>query len=196
MAIKTFTAVSGQSVYDICLNCYGTLDLLYKLLKDSGIDSVNIIPYSGQKFTYDDSLVIDINVFQTTTLSGKRYATNFSNYGSTFYTVEQNPNGNTNPNKNPVNPDNPVNPIEMYESVKQAQYTAGSDGETTISIVDVEGNPLNGKRVISIEKEIKPLKTTEWFFNTNTSVLTLLGGVTVDAGQTLYILYSETITTT
>lgn len=195
MAIKTFKAVTGQSIMDICINCYGTLDRLYKLLVDSGVDNINVTPYSGQPFTYDDSLVVDVNVYQSTTLSGKRYATNYSNYGSTFYVVEQNPNSNTNPNKNPVNPDNPVNPVEMSEVVYETVYTAAVDGETIISITDVNGNPLTGKRVISIAKEISNLKPSQWYFNPLTSSLALVSGTTVDAGQTLYILYAETITT-
>jgi hypothetical protein len=34
--LKNYKAVNGQSIYDVCLNTYGTLDRLIKQLVDSG----------------------------------------------------------------------------------------------------------------------------------------------------------------
>lgn len=55
--IKEFIAVDGSTVYDVCLNTYGTLNLLAKLMLDSGHDGVNTYPVAGQVFLYDESLV-------------------------------------------------------------------------------------------------------------------------------------------
>lgn len=57
MAIKTFKAVDMSTIYDVCLNTYGTFDYLVKLMVDNGFDGVNTYPTAGQVFSYDDSLV-------------------------------------------------------------------------------------------------------------------------------------------
>lgn len=194
--IKTFTSVYGQSIFDVCLNCYGTLDLLYKVIQDSGVDSVNDTPKSGQIYTYDDSLVVDVNVYQRTTLSGIKYATNVGNNGSVYYVIDQNPNSNTNPNNNPTDPYTPppLNPDNnMYEQVIETTYTAGADGENVIPLEDINGNPLGNVRIVAIEKETKPIPPLSYLYNANTSTLSLLPGYEMYGGQTLFILYAKTI---
>jgi hypothetical protein len=57
MAIKTFQAVDMSTIYDVCLNTYGNLDLLVKLMVDNNFEGVNSYPVAGQLFTYDDTLV-------------------------------------------------------------------------------------------------------------------------------------------
>ena len=196
MAIRTFTAVYGQSIFDVCLNCYGSLDLLYKIIQDSGVDSVNDTPKSGQVYTYDDSLVVDQNVFQRTTLSGIKYATNLGNNGSVYYVIEQNPNSNTNPNNNPTDPyiPPPLNPVNnMYEQITETTYTAGADGENVMALEDIDGNPLGNVRIVQIEKETKPIPPTAYLYNANTSVLSLLPGYEMYGGQTLFILSAKMI---
>jgi hypothetical protein len=39
-----FVAVKGSSMLDVCLNTYGTFDLLAKLIKDNNVDGVNYRP--------------------------------------------------------------------------------------------------------------------------------------------------------
>lgn len=197
MAIRTFTAVYGQSIFDVCLNCYGSLDLLYKLIQDSNVDSVNEIPRSGQVYTYDDSLVVDQNVFQRTTLSGIKYATNLGNNGSVYYVIEQNPNSNTNPNNNPTDPyiPPPNQHGNMYEQMIETIYTAGADGESVIALTKIDGTtPLGTVRIVQIEKETKPIPPAGYIYNPTTSILTLLPGYEMYAGQTLFVLYAQTIT--
>jgi len=193
MAIQTFTAVYGQSLLDVCLNCYGTLDQFYKLLQDSGVDNANDTPLSGQNFTYDDELVVDVNVYQKITLSGVKYATNFGNNGNVLAIVDQNPNGNTNPNQNPSNPYIPTNPtMSVYQKTSETYYTAGANNETLITLADINGNPLTNKSILQIELETKPLKPTEYTWNPNTSQVSIPKGVF--KGQTLFVLYQEMIT--
>ncbi|WP_188315941.1 hypothetical protein [Chitinophaga agrisoli] len=173
------------------------MDLLYKLIQDSGVDSVNDIPKSGQVYTYDDSLVVDQNVFQRTTLSGIIYATNLGNNGSVYYIIDQNPNSNTNPNNNPTDPyiPPPLNPVNnMYEQVIETTYTAGVDGENVISLTQIDGvTPLGAVRIVQIENETKPMPPAGYLYNSNTSTLSLLPGFEMYAGQTLFILYAKTI---
>lgn len=52
-------SLSGQTMYDLCLMSYGTLDLLLKLCTDNNVDNVNYIPGTGQTFIYDSELVVN-----------------------------------------------------------------------------------------------------------------------------------------
>ena len=61
--IDTYTAKDGQSIYDVCLNTYGTLNLLFKLIKDNKISSTNEQRLAGKVFTFDTSLIIDNSIF-------------------------------------------------------------------------------------------------------------------------------------
>lgn len=60
--MKTFAAVDGQSLLDVCLNVYATLDYLVKLMKDNGVDNVNADVLSGQQFLYDDTISADQSI--------------------------------------------------------------------------------------------------------------------------------------
>jgi hypothetical protein len=55
--IKEFKAVSNSTIYDICLNTYGTLDLLVKLMADNNHNGVTVYPLAGAIYKYDESLV-------------------------------------------------------------------------------------------------------------------------------------------
>lgn len=52
-----FTAVSNSTIYDVCLNTYGTLNLLVKLMDDNDFEGVNTYPSNGQIFLFDENLV-------------------------------------------------------------------------------------------------------------------------------------------
>lgn len=46
----------GQSIYDLCLQVYGTLDLLIKFCMDNGVTDLSDIPKQVQ-YAYDKNLV-------------------------------------------------------------------------------------------------------------------------------------------
>lgn len=80
--MKTFTAISNSTIYDVCLNTYGTLDHLVKLMDDNGHEGVDVDPVNGQVFQYDESFVNNISVNNTgspaavgSTLLSVKYAT-------------------------------------------------------------------------------------------------------------------------
>jgi hypothetical protein len=75
---QNYKAVNGQSLLDICLNTYGTTDLLYKLLQDNNIPCLDYTPVTGQAFVYDDDLVIDQGVTQYFNQTGTKYATDIN----------------------------------------------------------------------------------------------------------------------
>ena len=80
--MKTFTAISNSTIYDVCLNTYGTLDYLVKLMVDNNHAGVDVFPTNGQIFVYDETLVNKIftsNAPQVGQISGilspTKYAT-------------------------------------------------------------------------------------------------------------------------
>lgn len=62
--MQNYNSVNGQSLLDVCLSVYGTLDYLYKLIVDNNINGVDYEPSTGQVFVYDDSLTVNSNAFQ------------------------------------------------------------------------------------------------------------------------------------
>ena len=67
--MKEFIAISNSTIYDVCLNTYGTLDYLVKLMVDNNITDINTNPINGQIFLYDDTLINKIsNVNNNTNL--------------------------------------------------------------------------------------------------------------------------------
>lgn len=86
--LTEYKAVLGQSVLDVCLNTYQTLDYLYKLIVDSGYENVNYIPKSGDVFLYDKTLVINSNTSITKPTTNVTYATsstiNISGFSDSF----------------------------------------------------------------------------------------------------------------
>ena len=54
-----FIAISGCTIYDVCLNTYGSFDFLTKLMTDNNFGSINNYPENGQEFIYDETLVVN-----------------------------------------------------------------------------------------------------------------------------------------
>lgn len=57
--MSTYTAVAGQSFYDVCLITYGSYDFAGKLQSDNNISDFNDVNLTGVVFTYDSSLVVN-----------------------------------------------------------------------------------------------------------------------------------------
>ena len=80
--MNTYTAVTGQSMYDICLITYGTLDYLVKLANDNGITDLNNSSLTGIAFSYDNALIVNEIIHQQInqqygTSQGITYGTGF-----------------------------------------------------------------------------------------------------------------------
>ena len=67
--MQNYNSVNGQSILDVCLSVYGTLDYLYKLITDNNISGVDYVPTTGQLFIFDNSLTVNSNAFQTRNLA-------------------------------------------------------------------------------------------------------------------------------
>lgn len=68
--ISKITAVQGQTLFDIGLMSYGTLDNLMKLLQDSQIDNPNSDNIAGHVFTFDNREIVDYQIFKNYISSG------------------------------------------------------------------------------------------------------------------------------
>jgi hypothetical protein len=181
-----YSGINGQTLLDVCLNTYGSLDFFYKLLQDSSVPSANDPVYTGQAFTWDQNLVVDTQILRTTTLGNIRYATAISGNGSTFAIVigggQPLP-----PNGGGVGPILPPTPTNMYQKTSATTYTATTDDESIITLVILEG-----KEILQIERNIQPLLPSEFIFNSTSGVITLTNPML--EGESLFILYTEMIT--
>lgn len=159
-----FIAVENSNIYDICLNTYGSFNFLVKLMDDNNFPGVNYYPIAGEVFLFDETLVLDQNINRTANNQNIKYATRY---------------------RKETNESNMV----KYEKVIEEEYTAGADGEVTISLP-----ALAGARIVSIEREIRPLNKADYSFNNSSCILTLLNGHELAADEKLSILYAILVT--
>jgi hypothetical protein len=190
---KSYNAVYGQSIFDVCLKTGYSLDNLIKLLQDCYGEQfgVNDVPASGQVYTYDDDLVVNQPVTQAYNLSGTNYATYYGANGSSMYIVRQNA-VRTVPGAPPIN-NPPPNPDDMQTLVESASFVSGADGTTVITPLDKNGGSLIGYTLIFVEREIRPIKRANWVWNPVSGILTLTNGETIDNTQELFYIYTKTI---
>jgi hypothetical protein len=57
--IVYITSQNGQSIYDICVQTYGSLDLLYKLIQDNNFPNINTTLQPGTTLQWDSSQITD-----------------------------------------------------------------------------------------------------------------------------------------
>lgn len=186
--MTNYIAITGQSIYDICLQTYGTFDYLVKLMSDSGFASLEAKPYGGQIFVYDETLVANQPVTSSAQISSTIYSTAQSNRGNILTTITNEGPNSSSPTSPYVPPNNGNPNMKYYQQTAEYQFTSNADGTASINISE-----LIGCSVIGITKEIQPLLDANWSFNSSSGTLTLIG-TTVDSGQSLFILYSKIIT--
>lgn len=73
--MRIYNAIQGQSIYDVCLQTYGSLDYLFKLMQDNAINGLDERVVSGQTFIWDDSLVFNQQTNAAFSLSDKLFST-------------------------------------------------------------------------------------------------------------------------
>lgn len=74
-SIKKLKLKEGQSIFDACLMTYGNLENIYKLLQDSGIDSINSKGLAQKALTYDSDIIEDNAVYETIKSNGFVFST-------------------------------------------------------------------------------------------------------------------------
>ena len=182
--MTTYYSVSGQSLFDVCLNTYGSLDYLYKLLADNNVANINAPVVSNQAFIWDETLTTDQNISKQIQALGINMATvpmaNGANYFSVVDTGQILP--------TPTNIFTPTNPATLikYQITKKYDYVATVDNTSVITII-----ALQGYDILQVENETRPLLNTDYVWNKATGTLTLQNGITLGAGQTLFLLYTQ-----
>jgi hypothetical protein len=63
--MQQYKAINGQSLQDVCLSTYGSLDYIYKLIVDNNIEDLEYTPVTGDVFLYDLSLTVNNNINRT-----------------------------------------------------------------------------------------------------------------------------------
>jgi len=63
--MQQYKAIDGQSIQDVCLSTYGSLDYIYKLIQDSGVSNLDYVVKTGDVFYYDLSLTVNNNINRT-----------------------------------------------------------------------------------------------------------------------------------
>jgi hypothetical protein len=58
-----FKAIEGQSITDVVLNTYGTVNQLGRLIVDNGIADINGVTTTGQQFVFDSQYIEDQNLY-------------------------------------------------------------------------------------------------------------------------------------
>ena len=82
--MSVYIPCNGQNIYDVCLQTYGNLKYLLKLVIDNGLNGIgdNVV---GKKINYDTALIWDNALFQELNDSGQKYITAIST-GQAFAT--------------------------------------------------------------------------------------------------------------
>ena len=182
--MTTYYAISGQSLPDVCLNTYGSMDYYFKLLQDNGITDPNGLPSSSMAFIWDNTLVVDAQNQRTILTNNIKFATANSGNGNTYSIIYGG--AGTPINNVSGGTTTPTISSNMYQKTSATNYTATADNESTVTFI-----PLQGKDILQIERNIEPLLPSEYFWNSTTGVLTLTNPL--QTGEVLFILYTEMI---
>jgi len=84
-----FVSLTGQSIYDVCLQTYGTMELLVKLVLENNLVSTDAAIEAGKVFTFDKTKIKDTAIFSRNVIDGIIYATMFAPpYGVTATNIE------------------------------------------------------------------------------------------------------------
>jgi hypothetical protein len=73
-----FISKNNQSIFDVCMQTYGDMNFMYKLIQDSGFPSLSTSPTIGTKFTFDESLINDFGFYNQLQSKGTILNTNQS----------------------------------------------------------------------------------------------------------------------
>lgn len=183
--MKTLTAKAGQSLFDIALQTYGSLDYLVKIAKDNAFGSVTGKVPSRRAFIWNENFIPYQKGNSIYNRSNTVLATDSANYGNVFFIPDD-----VMPQGDPIIPQ----PETEETMTLGTSYTSNADGTVNIVLADVDGNPLTGCTIVQVEIEVKPLKQTgDYTWNKDTSTLSLLGGLTLDKDATAFILYNKTV---
>ncbi len=71
--MKKYTVLYGQSLFNVCLQVYGTLNYIFKLIADNNLGNINAGVSPGQIIIFDLSLTQDGSVYNQNIVKGIKY---------------------------------------------------------------------------------------------------------------------------
>jgi len=80
-----YYAKPNQSIYDVCLQLYGTLDFLTELLRKNNFNELNNVDATGLTFIFDTNKVKNKKINDHNLMNNIYYATLFNHAPSTYY---------------------------------------------------------------------------------------------------------------
>ena len=172
--MQIFNSIDGQSVLDVCLNTYGSLDYVGKMMSDNGVELSTDM--AGRAARFDDTLIADQVITKTA-----KAATLFSPLPSSDNTQSLSiisRKYSTGADLTPQSTDN--------MKIENDYYVAGTDGVTTATL-----SGRIGWDVKLVIKEVKPLLPSEFTWNKTTGALALLGGLSLMTNETLFFLFTK-----
>lgn len=171
--MSIFSCQYGQSYSNVVLNTYGTLDKYVQFLDDNNL-SPEDTPVSGQQIYWDETQVVNQNTSNSIIRNKIIY--------STLEGIDANA---TDPPIEPI----PPTVAQSYKSIGVG-YTATTDNETVITVLAIQG----AESIVQIEKELKPLTTSDYVANLVAGTITLIGGKSLMTGESLFIIYNKLVT--
>ena len=69
-----YVSKNGQNIYDVCLQTYGVLEHLLKLVRDNNLSSIGA-PFFNKEFFFDEDLVKDYLLFSKVNNENINYIT-------------------------------------------------------------------------------------------------------------------------
>lgn len=181
-----YRAVTGQSVFDLCLNTYGTFDYLFKFLNENNISSVNYVPFNGQEFIWDETLSADQAVNITSTNNNIIYATSTQANGSVLSVVVDQGSGSGSGNYTPYTPQATGIGTSYYVTYGTRYIGVGAEHTFIVS-------ELKDSVIVQITREVQPLLPSMYTFISATGSITLIGNALV-AEEVVYIIYTKHVT--
>lgn len=79
-----YKAQNGQSIFDVCLMTYGTIDKIITLVKDSLLNSISDESLAGKTFPFESLLISDVALANSIKNNKKVFATAESPVGGSY----------------------------------------------------------------------------------------------------------------
>lgn len=160
--IQQYRALTGQTIYDIVLMTYGSMDKLFKLMQDNSFPGVNTYPTPGTYFAWDDTLVLDSNVSQTNSLNSINYSTRSSGTGVPYYGVGETSNPSMPPPELPPIVVPPGTGTFFYVYPNSTGISADGSGNfvyTDPRLIGLTGYPVFATQMPAALNDIQPYMT-------------------------------------
>ena len=89
--MKNYVVLYGQSIFNVCLQTYGTLNYIFKLISDNNLGNINAVVNPGQIIIFDPSLIKDVSLYNQNLMKKINYISAGPGVPGSLETAGQNP---------------------------------------------------------------------------------------------------------